>query len=93
MEDSGDVRPLSAVLETDGSIEVELAVQGQDEPQSMTIEASKATKLLVIPARRAIDLEEGDETDALVRRLITERIGLIKKEIARRQSFQTSRQR
>ena len=67
MEELSGVRPLSAVLETDGSIEVEIAVPGQDEPQSMAIESSKATKLLVIPARRAIDLDEGDEVDALVR--------------------------
>ena len=92
MDESQDVRPVSATLETDGSIEVDLAVPGQDEPQSMTVEPSQATTRLVIPDRRAIDLDGGDETDALVRRLISERLTLIKTEIARRQSFQAGRQ-
>lgn len=92
MDDARGVHPLSATLETDGTIEVDLAVPGQDEPQVMTIEPSKATARLVIPVRRAIDLDAGDDMDALVRRLIVERIALIQKEIARRQAFQAGQQ-
>ena len=67
------IRVLSATLQPDGSIELELSIPGQDEPIPATIEATKTSKWLVEGGRaRSIDLdaEAPTQDDAPLRKMI-----------------------
>jgi hypothetical protein len=95
MEESGDrVRPLSAILQTDGSIEVELAIPEQEETVTTTIDGTKASRWLVIPdSIRIIDLDDvGDQENASLRRMIDAYIVLVERHIAEQKAQRAARQ-
>jgi hypothetical protein len=95
MEESRDrVRPLSAVLQGDGSIEVELAIPEQEETVTTTIDGTKASRWLVIPdSIRVIDLDDvGDQENASLRRMVDQYIVLVERHITEQRAQRAARQ-
>jgi len=85
MEDARDrVRPLYATLQTDGSIEVELAIPDQEDPVTTTIDPTKASRWLVTPdSIRVIDLDDvGDVENAQLRRIVDAYVVLVERHVA-----------
>jgi hypothetical protein len=95
MRDYRDVvRPLSAEVLPDGSIEVELYVPHQEETVSETINATKQSKKLAPDSRREIDIDDdGDPEDALFRFMIEGLCAEAQRQVAARLALDAKRAR
>lgn len=91
--DHESVRALTAAVCSDGSVDVELVIPGQDETIETTIQPTPRSKKLAPPARYDLDLDsDGDEQDRVFRRMIHDVCREIEKQIAARQAEVSKRQ-
>jgi hypothetical protein len=93
MEDDARIRPLSAMLLPDCSIEVELSLPGWDEPQLSRTDQSTDFLTRVGSTRRPVNLDGGDRTDELAREHITRHLVQIERRLASQRRYEQYRQR
>lgn len=81
------IRPISATLMPDGTIEVELVIPDQDDPAVVTVPATKASRWLTLEDdAQVIDLDDDSDLTATVRPMIDGYIVLVERYIAEQQA-------
>lgn len=93
MEDPApQIRPVHAVLQPDGSIELDVSLPGWDEPETLTIPPARLLiwKIGMLPEE--IDLDGTDSRARIVRDVVDRYIRQAQVDLTRRQEYARRRQ-
>jgi hypothetical protein len=87
-DEIGEIRAVSAEVCYDGSVAVQLAVPGYDEPVETTFPGNEHTLLMTWDAARPIDLEGTTAADRRVQEIVARGVARLNEDLARQRTRQ-----